>query len=1105
VIGETWIGLPDWLRLIVTTRTELDIREYLSNLRPFMIEANSPFNLQDISLFLRNQLTSEQVSDELIKNIVDKSEGMFLYAYLVIDEIRSENLSKDSIEDFPQGLKGYYKRWFKRKFPNTKLYHDEFHKLVSVIVAQKSPLPLQTLSSALGLNLYNLKMRLRRLGVLFPLRSEKQEHKTFTYVVPMHKSLLDWLTGQDSVSFYPLGGEFASDLELGNHLLAEEGWRIYKNGLVTTDIYFKETILEHLAEDGQSDKLTKVLFDAQLVDNLWCNDKYRVEWQRLISSQCHELSLSKLIKNWLIEHQSKENRTNEKALVAGKLCRLLQETGAFDEALALGKEALEIWNDNKYMNSPEMVDTYLAIGKIHSKRDQLDKATESHEKALEISTKVFSSDSPQIADVLYSMCEFYNVIKRDYKKATECLNKCYDIWQQSNPPNIVGMANCVNDRAVIYTSEGKSADMKALYSEALSLFEKGAPYGHPEMVPTLCNLGNEYSIEGKNEEALYYFRRSVIIADSILLPQHENRQAARHNLSTILLNMGRYEEGLEVLREFVSKFEHFPGLTHEDTASARVILCNALWLSLLASESAISGVYRDEIRQQCQLFYQAKSVKPNTIVGLLSLAENMRRVSEMGLYDTLRKTVQTICIKSGECYCKIVEQIMTDQPVKAIEPAIIEIWKNESPKMLHRSDTLSKTRKAITYLIAWYGNICLEKLDDIDSVGRSFAMISQIGAESPDTLDHLSALTMSLHRRHIDNEILENLCVDLLNLSERILGLDHIQTVSYLENVAFIKMYRNKLKDAKKLFQRALEIHTKKTGIDNGRAIAAVTHITECLLMLDLKDDANIFIHDFATKISKSSGHTTPQKKLAEFLNQAAIRQKNEFSRFGIAKKFYKWSLEYDSENYLVHNNIALLLWACINAYDEANYHFKKSLDLNDRIANTHSVYGLFLGQTLNNMNLAIEHLQKATSLNPHDPSILANYASVLLVKGELEKAWKLAKRGMRFSLSNPDRITARILYSGIATLLLVAKDPTLLLGQLKTLFLKRIIHAPWIITKLHSKLQQKLSSDSFHILKAISEAIENKKKLAQLEQSDVWKSIDTVSLEIEWPKIIDE
>ena len=152
-IGHAGGGLPDWLRLVVTARPEMDVKGYLGTLHPFILYASSQENLQDIRTFLRRELDDQKASDQVINEVVEKSEGMFLYACLVLADIRSGRLSLQQTAEFPEGLTGYYREWFNRKFPILDIYQRELHPLVSVIIAQRAPLPVSVLSSALGLGI----------------------------------------------------------------------------------------------------------------------------------------------------------------------------------------------------------------------------------------------------------------------------------------------------------------------------------------------------------------------------------------------------------------------------------------------------------------------------------------------------------------------------------------------------------------------------------------------------------------------------------------------------------------------------------------------------------------------------------------------------------------------------------------------------------------------------------------------------------------------------------------------------------------------------------------------------------------------------------------
>jgi tetratricopeptide (TPR) repeat protein len=309
-------------------------------------------------------------------------------------------------------------------------------------------------------------------------------------------------------------------------LLAEEGWKIYSTGKLAEHPYFSQALLLHLSELSHSERLAAVLLDPELIDRVWSKEA-RNEWQRHISGLRHMMSLTDLVENWLRIHEPAGSGGERDAVVTGKLSRLFQAVGAFDEAVSLAEAALRIWQANNISDSPGIVESLLVLGRIQSAREELDRATESYEKAAAIARRAYGQESQQMAEVVYELAIFYHQAKRDYKKSWECLEKCLAIWSRSNPPNFVGMANCINDRAVILEAEGKAADYLGIYQEALLLFEQAQPDGHPEMVAILCNISNELRKQGQVEEPLKMLRRAVQVADDILLPQHEYSGAAR--------------------------------------------------------------------------------------------------------------------------------------------------------------------------------------------------------------------------------------------------------------------------------------------------------------------------------------------------------------------------------------------------------------------------------------------------------------------------------------------------------------------------------------------------------------------------------------------------
>ncbi len=1114
-LGEIWGALPLWLRLVVTSRQELDVSYYLASLNTFFINAESRENLNDISTYLRRELAplGAAVNDDVIHEIVEKSEGMFLYARLMLEEIRSGALSLSHPGEFPEGLTGCYQRWFGRKFRDIGEYHNDFHKLVSVIAAQKAPLPLNVISAACGVDMWLLDQRLNRLGVLFPLRVESKGNQKLRMVTMMHKSLHDWLTGVHHLTGRPRAGAFAADGELGNRLLAEQGLKVYRDGKLAEDSYFRQTLLSHLSLDGQYEELARVLLDPLLLELLWFEDT-RYDWQQHISELGRFIRPGKLVEDWIAKHCTPDGRDTVSPAVAGRLGRVFEKLGAFDEAMALVESALRLWDEKNVTDSPEMVTTLLAKGTIQTARDELEGATVSYEKALAIAERAYSAESREMADVLYQLCVFYTKGKRDYRKASNCLDRALAIYSASIPPNYGGMADCINDKAVILEAEGRAGEYIGFYQEALTLFQKGYPNGHPEMVANLANIGHELQKEpNKDAETIAYYRRAVDLANRILLPQHEYSGFAHKGLSDALFSDRMYEEGLEVMRAYEKAFETSLGPDHEETSEARLSLCRSLLHCLHFSEAGTHSSYRNELRAVCQ---RIRLAKPATILGLLDLANDARRVRETQLSDLLNSTGLHVCrataararaneteAVSYKCFADAVDILMGGGDLATALPQVYALWDNALPGLRNLADHLSKTRKLIVSLIVWHASASLYWGAPAQVGALAFDAVERIGAEIPDTLDRLAHITVALKRRRY-YDVSEALCGRLLKLSRKLLGEDHSQTLTYLANLAYMRECIGSLEDASALLGQTFEARCRVLGCDHSDTISSASSLIGCLLRMGKEEEATAVMRGLVSRLPISNSPTSGRHWLAATLNQRAIELKDSFAEYEAARRCYEFALELSPDDATTCSNLALLLWSCIGDFDSAGERFEQASKLAPLNGLIQSTYALFLTHTKLQFDSALEHFKRSIELSPNESYISGNFATWHIIKGNLNEAWKLAKEAMRLCRPKPDRTMVRPLFCAAAILMLEHKDPSVPLGQIKTLFEHGINHVAWIVTALLDELDRRLAPEDAQFFRAISAAIADSRKIDDLNAFSLWKAAPLAPFDIDWPKTID-
>ncbi|XP_044163999.1 uncharacterized protein LOC114961314 isoform X4 [Acropora millepora] len=152
VIANYFQGLPLWIRFLVTTRPEIKIAENIKNLLPLQLDPNAEENVKDIRLYFDKQighLLQSEHQEIVLRALVEKSEGVMLYAHYLADFIKKEMpvLTPELLDSIlPSGISSVYELFFKRLETELRteprVMEDPFFKFVSAVVASREPLPL---------------------------------------------------------------------------------------------------------------------------------------------------------------------------------------------------------------------------------------------------------------------------------------------------------------------------------------------------------------------------------------------------------------------------------------------------------------------------------------------------------------------------------------------------------------------------------------------------------------------------------------------------------------------------------------------------------------------------------------------------------------------------------------------------------------------------------------------------------------------------------------------------------------------------------------------------------------------------------------------------
>ena len=223
VIANQFSRLPQWIRFFVTTRPEINIADSLRLLQPMHLHENQEENLEDIRLFFEMRLShkiAEEQKDVIFTKLVEKSEGVFLYAYFLIDHIQ-ENVPLLTLEQLesslPLGISSVYLSHFKRSEnelrKELKMDEDQVLNFLCAFTASREPMPVAFVLRLLSPGGKSLSAQRRvnkavsSISSLLPVRNDCLHF--------FHKSIKDWLTNTSCYARH----DFTVDEKEGHEIL----------------------------------------------------------------------------------------------------------------------------------------------------------------------------------------------------------------------------------------------------------------------------------------------------------------------------------------------------------------------------------------------------------------------------------------------------------------------------------------------------------------------------------------------------------------------------------------------------------------------------------------------------------------------------------------------------------------------------------------------------------------------------------------------------------------------------------------------------------------------------------------------------------------------
>ena len=188
--------MPHWMRFILTSRDDSKVRLPLQRYHPQIFDLEEYVkekNSEDLLLYVRSELDNLHPTEDQVKQIVDKSQGVFLYLSLCVEGILNGEYSLDNLDKLPDGLSDFYYQSF------TRLFHDKLDHyknavlpILEVIVGSKEDVSVSFARYCSEIDdEYAFLEAVREIGIICKMGTvDKHTRHTISF---FHSSLKDWL------------------------------------------------------------------------------------------------------------------------------------------------------------------------------------------------------------------------------------------------------------------------------------------------------------------------------------------------------------------------------------------------------------------------------------------------------------------------------------------------------------------------------------------------------------------------------------------------------------------------------------------------------------------------------------------------------------------------------------------------------------------------------------------------------------------------------------------------------------------------------------------------------------------------------------------------
>jgi tetratricopeptide (TPR) repeat protein len=142
------------------------------------------------------------------------------------------------------------------------------------------------------------------------------------------------------------------------------------------------------------------------------------------------------------------------------------------------------------------------------------------------------------------------------------------IWEKALGADHLGVAQLLNNLAILYRNQGRLADAQPFFERSLAIRERALGADNPDVATSLNNLAILYADQGRLAEAEPLYERSLAIREKSLGAHHPDVATSLNNLAILYADQGRLADAEPLYERSLAIRERALGADHPDVATA---------------------------------------------------------------------------------------------------------------------------------------------------------------------------------------------------------------------------------------------------------------------------------------------------------------------------------------------------------------------------------------------------------------------------------------------------------------------------------------------------------------------------------------------------------